>query len=88
MVIFWTLNVKNISTPPLSDSGRHNSSSYGSNSNLSSSFNSGLNTVGLNNGYQNGGLTGGLSSSKWGNHGSSWNGNTNFEYLLVKFIYI
>ena len=76
LVIFWTLAMKNISTKIISDSGKN--TSYSSNSNLASSFNSGLNTVGLNNGYQNGGGFGGggggLSSSKWGSNGSSWNG--------------
>merc|ERR1719323_2608580 len=59
----------------VANSGKN--TSYSSNSNLASSFNSGLNTVGLNNGYQNGGGLGGggvgLSSSKWGSNGSSWN---------------
>ena len=52
------------------------------NTNLASSFNSGLNTVGLNNGYQNGGGGGGggFSGAKtWGpsSTGSSWLGDFN-----------
>jgi len=48
----------------------------GSNTNLASSFNSGLNTVGLNNGYQNqnGERSGG---SKWGNSSRLDNGLSN-----------
>jgi len=46
------------------------------NPNLASSFNSGLNTVGLNNGYQNGGGGGGFGGANktWGpsSTGSSW----------------
>ena len=48
------------------------------NTNLASSFNSGLNTVGLNNGYQNGGGGGTKFSGTWGpsSTGSTWLGKT------------
>ena len=54
---------------PISDlnQSRSGGALAGSSTNLASSFNSGLNTVGLNNGYQNqnGDRSGG--GSKWGN---------------------
>ena len=58
----------------------------GSNSNLASSFNSGLNTVGLNNGYQNqnGDRSGG--GSKWGN--SSRLGELQNNYKLGTKIFV
>ena len=59
-------NLTSISLSDLTQS-RSGGALAGSNTNLASSFNSGLNTVGLNNGYQNQNVERSGGGSKWGN---------------------